>query len=190
MRKKINQVYQFKITLMNTSPPVWRRIQVPQIFTFWDLHVAIQDSMGWDDCHLHEFKITDPSSGWNKSIGIPDKGDLCGTDMLPGWKQKIAAWFTPGNPKARYIYDFGDGWMHEVLLEEITPRQEGVEYPLCLAGKMACPPEDCGGPWGYTDICKVKSESQSNFKDYDPAYFDPKKVVFEDSRKRFKIAFG
>jgi hypothetical protein len=76
------------------------------------------------------------------------------------------------------------------LLEKIIPCQEGVTYPVCLAGKMACPPEDCGGVWGYGDICKGKSEFQPEFKDYDPAYFDPKMVVFEDSKKRFKIAFG
>jgi hypothetical protein len=190
MRKKFNQVYQFKVTLMNTRPPVWRRIQVPGNFTFWDLHVAIQDSMGWLDYHLHEFKLIDPASGWNKSIGIPEEDDMYGKDMLPGWKQKMSAWFTPANPKAKYIYDFGDDWIHELLLEKIIPCREGVTYPVCLAGKMACPPEDCGGTWGYGDICKGKSEFQSEFKDYAPAYFDPKKVVFEDSKKRFKIAFG
>ncbi len=190
MRKKFGQVYQFKITLMNTSPPVWRRIQVSEYFTFWDLHVAIQDSMGWLDCHLHEFKLTDPASGLNKSIGVPAKDEMYAVDMLPGWKHKISAWFTIDHPRAKYMYDFGDGWKHDVLLEKIEPRQEGVRYPLCLAGKMACPPEDCGGVWGYADICKGKSEFQSDFEDYDPAYFDPKEVEFEDSKERFKMALG
>jgi hypothetical protein len=190
MRKKFNQVYQFKITLMNTRPPVWRRIQVPAYFTFWDLHVAIQDSMGWADYHLHEFKIIDPASGWNKSIGIPDEDEMYGVDIIHGWKQKMTIWFTPDNPKAKYLYDFGDGWVHEVLLEKVIERQEGVDYPICLAGKRACPPEDCGGTWGYEDICKGKHLYQRNFRGYDPAYFDSKIVVFEDSKKRFKIAFG
>ena len=190
MRKKFNQVYQFKVTLMNTRPPVWRRIQVPGNFTFWDLHVAIQDSMGWLDCHLHEFKITDPVSGWNKSIGVPGEDGLYGVDMLPGWKHKISTWFTTGHARAKYMYDFGDSWKHDVLLEKIGPRQEGVRYPLCLAGKMACPPENCGGVRGYADICKGKKEFQCDFEDYDPAYFDPKEVEFEDSKAWFKIAFG
>jgi len=190
MIKKFNQVYQFKITLMNTRPPVWRRIQAPGNFSFWDMHVAIQDSMGWLDCHLHEFKMIDPASGWNKTIGIPEEDDRSGIDIVPCWKEKISTWFNPDNPKAKYKYDFGDGWMHEVLLEKIIPCREGLDYPLCLAGKRACPPEDCGGAGGYEDICKGKHPYQRNFRGYAPTLFDPKKVVFEDSKKRFKIAFG
>ena len=73
MKKKFNNVYQFKITLEGVKPPIWRQIQVPETYTFWDLHVAIQDAMGWGDDHLHEFEIFDPSTGSVVSIGIPDE---------------------------------------------------------------------------------------------------------------------
>ena len=71
MRGRFKKVYQFKITLKGIKPPIWRRIQVPENYTFWDLHVAIQDSMGWEDYHLHEFEILDPSKGLKVNIGIP-----------------------------------------------------------------------------------------------------------------------
>jgi len=73
MKKKFDQVYQFKITLRDIKPPIWRRIQVPETYTFWDLHVAIQDAMGWSDYHLHEFEMVDPSTGLKVNIGIPDE---------------------------------------------------------------------------------------------------------------------
>ena len=76
MRKRFNKVYQFKISLKGIRPPIWRRIQVPETYTFWDLHVAIQDSMGWLDCHLHEFEIIDPSTGMKVEIGIPIEDDF------------------------------------------------------------------------------------------------------------------
>jgi hypothetical protein len=73
MKKKFDQVYQFKITLKGTKPPVWRRIQVPETYSFWDLHVAIQDAMGWSDYHLHLFEMVNPSTGIKMEIGIPDE---------------------------------------------------------------------------------------------------------------------
>ena len=81
MKKKYNQVYQFKITLKGTKPPIWRRILVPETYTFWDLHVAIQDAMGWDDYHLHEFTLLSPKTGRKVKIGIPSDEDA---DF--GWK--------------------------------------------------------------------------------------------------------
>ena len=190
MKKDFNQVYQFKITLKDTKPPVWRRIQVPETNTFWDLHVAIQDSMGWLDCHLHAFQLIAPSTGRKREIGIPDDEVEFDRDTLAGWKQKIADWFSPENPLAQYLYDFGDGWIHEVRLEKVLPRQENVIYPVCLDGKRACPPEDCGGIWGYEEICKGESEFQDEYADYDPEYFNPEDITFDDSKKRFREAFG
>ncbi len=89
MKKKFDQVYQFKISLRGIKPPIWRRIQVPETYSFWDLHVAIQDSMGWSDCHLHQFEMFSPSTGMNIKIGIPDEEGY-DMDIHPGWKLKIA----------------------------------------------------------------------------------------------------
>lgn len=186
MKKDFDKVYQFKITLKGTKPPVWRRIQVPETYTFWDLHVAIQDAMGWWDYHLHQFELINPSTDIKMEIGIPDEDDR---EILPGWRQKIAEWFSMENRLAEYIYDFGDNWQHTVKLERILPREEDVSYPICIAGKRACPPEDCGGIWGYEEICRGESEFQEEYSDYDPEHFDVEEISFDDPDERRKIAF-
>ncbi len=102
MKREYNRVYQFKITLKNISPPIWRRIQVPESYSFWDLHVAIQDVLGWLDCHLHEFDLFDPSTGMKVTIGVPDdEGFDMDREVLPGWEQKIADYFSMEN---RVVY--------------------------------------------------------------------------------------
>ena len=89
-KKEFDNVYQFKIVLRDTDPPVWRRIQVPENYTLWDLHVAIQDAMGWSDYHLHEFTLKNPSNGVESDIGIPDEEGEFDDDMLAGCEQKMA----------------------------------------------------------------------------------------------------
>jgi len=115
MKKKYNQVYQFKITLKGIKPPIWRRIQVPETYTFWDLHVAIQDAMGWIDYHLHEFELENPSTGLTVNIGSPNED--FGEEVLPDGGQKIADYFSMENRAADYVYDFGDNWEHKIQLK-------------------------------------------------------------------------
>jgi len=197
MKKKFNQVYQFKITLKGAKPPIWRRMQVAETYTFWDLHVAIQDAMGWLDCHLHEFGMVNPSTDFEMNIGSPDEDS--GREVLPGWKQKIADYFSAENPSADYVYDFGDSWEHQIQLEKILPREKNINYPICIKGKRACPPEDCGGIWGYEDFLEIITDP--NHEEYeemlewvggefDPEHFDVKEVRFDDPDKRRKMAFG
>jgi len=183
---KYLKIYQFKIVLLDTKPVVWRRIQVPESFTFWDLHCAIQDSMGWLDYHLHCFVITDSKTGDRLEIGIPpdEDDDLGETETIAGWNEKIADWFTIDNSRAKYTYDFGDDWEHEVVLEAILPRSKDVKYPVCIDGKRACPPEDCGSYPGYEDICNGRHEFQEEYRDFDPELFVPGDVDFEDPKAR------
>lgn len=199
MKKKFYQVYQFKITLKGIKPPIWRRIQVPETYTFWDLHVAIQDTMGWLDYHLHQFEMVSPSTGMKVEIGIPDKESGWGREILPGWKQKIADYFSIENRSADYTYDFGDNWEHTIKLEKIFPRDKKIDYPICIAGKRACPPEDCGGIWGYENFLEIISDPDNEeYEDmiewvggeFDPEHFDVKEVSFDDPDKRRKIALG
>ena len=68
-----------------------------------------------------------------------------GREVLPRWKQKIADYFSMENRTADYVYDFGDNWEHKIQLEKILPREKDIKYPICIKGKRACPPEDCGG---------------------------------------------
>lgn len=196
MKRKFNQVYQFKITLQGIKPPIWRRIQVPETYTFWDLHVAAQDAMGWSDSHLHEFRILNPSTGLEVDIGLPD--DELGKKILTDWNQKIADYFTMDNPSADYMYDFGDGWEHKIQLEKILPREQNVNYPVCIKGKRACPPEDCGGIGGYYNLLEIISDPENEEYEemmewvggkFDPEHFDVKEVSFDDPDKRRKMAF-
>ena len=200
MKKKYDQVYQFKITLKGTKPPIWRRILVPETYTFWDLHVAIQDAMGWDDYHLHEFTLLSPKTGRKVKIGIPSDEDVdYGWEVLAEWNQKIAHYFSSENSKADYVYDFGDGWEHSIKLEKILPRETGVAYPRCIGGKRACPPEDCGGIGGYAEFLEAIGDPANELHEdmldwvggcFDPDDFDPNDVEFEDPDSRFKLAFG
>ena len=197
MRKKFTKVYQFKITLKDIKPLVWRCIQVPETYTFWDLHVAIQDAMGWSDYHLHEFEIFNSSSGLKVNIGIPDED--FGGEIFPGWEQKIADYFSMENRSADYTYDFGDNWEHTVELEKILPRENNVNYPRCIDGKRACPPEDCGGIWGYEDFLEIirnpnHEEHEEMLEwvggEFGPEHFDVREVHFDDPDRRRKTAFG
>jgi hypothetical protein len=196
MQKKI---YQFKISLKDIEPLIWRRILVPATYSFWDLHVAIQDSMGWLDYHLHVFRIRKKYSHSDIAIGIPNEDRFEDEpEILPGWHIPIADYFDDVGKSAIYEYDFGDDWIHDVLLEAIMLRESGQKYPQCIDGARACPPEDCGGTSGYQEMLEVISDPDNDEYDemmtwlggnYDPSEFDPAKVKFDNPRKRWNIAF-
>ncbi len=200
MLSERNEAYQFKVILLGIEPPIWRRIQVPGSYSFWDLHVAIQDSMGWLDRHLHLFRMRDPETGEVVEIGIPDdEGFADERPCLPGWKVPLSAYVREPGTRAVYLYDFGDNWEHEVVLEDIIARVPRQKYPKCVAGARACPPEDCGGVGGYEDVLRVlqdpTDEEYENTMQwlggrYDPEAFDPNRVRFDNPKKRLEIAFG
>ena len=194
MRIKSDHVFQFKVTLKDIKPPIWRRIVVPCDYTFWDLHVAIQDAMGWQDRHLHEFSL--PMPYWRRqcTIGLPDRDDPPDQDpVLPTWLIPIAQFFTLTNRRAVYTYDFGDWWEHQLVLEKITPRVKAEQYPQCIGGRRACPPEDCGGAPGYADLLSVVSDTTHEDheamqawigRDFAPERFDRQGVRFADPQER------
>jgi hypothetical protein len=190
-------ILRFKITLKDIKPPIWRRIEIPANATFWAFHVAIQDAMGWLDCHLHEFNVTD-QSGDELRIGIPED-DGWGEPAIPGWQRKLSPIFRRPCDKALYLYDFGDGWRHMIVLESIESARPGVSYPLCLAGRRRCPPEDCGGPSGYDHLLEVladpEHEQHAELLEwvggrYDAEAFEPSAVVFDDPKRRLEFAFS
>jgi hypothetical protein len=198
-------IYQFKVTLKDTKPHIWRRIQVPNTYTFWDLHVAIQDAMGWTDSHLHEFTVKNPLSINELYFGIPDEESDFDLDKttLPGWKHKISKYISLLNPAFEYVYDFGDDWRHKVELEEVLPAEKDVVRLRCLKGKRACPPEDCGGPWGYQRLLEILADPEheeyesskewiESMKEgpFDPEHFDPQAVEFSDPKERLEMAFS
>ncbi len=121
--------------------------------------MAIQQAMGWSSAegnyHLHQFEIINPETMQKDFIGVRDNYGGFGVEVINEKKVKIAKYYSLSNKKANYEYDFGDGWEHEVLLENILPAVANTEYPKCVAGERACPPEDCGGVEGYEDLLEI-----------------------------------
>jgi len=151
--------HRFHIELEGIRPPVWRRIRVPGDYSFWDLHVAIQDAMGWLDCHLHLFEIRNPQTGALEEIGVPDDEQfLDEPPCLAGWEVPIAGYFIEGGDTASYTYDFGDDWQHTVVLEEVETVRKSERPLACLGGERRCPPEDCGGIHGYAEMLEILAE--------------------------------
>ena len=190
--------FQFRVTLKGIEPEVWRRIVVPAKYSFWDLHVAIQDAMGWLDYHLHAFRIHNRDTGEADQIGIPGDSFQDDDPFLPGWAIPIVQYFREPGDRADYEYDFGDGWEHEVVLEETAARSLRKRYPVCLTGARACPPEDCGGVHGYEEMLAVLRDPSHEEHEsmvqwvggkYDPAAFSPAKVRFDNPKKRWQNAF-
>jgi len=196
-------VYQFHIKLLGIEPMIWRRIQVPAKFSFWDLHVAIQDTMGWLDYHLHAYRVRQKYKKKPIEIGIPqDEWD--GEDVIPGWEATVSDYFTELGQTMEYEYDFGDGWEHELLFEGILLKEKDASYPRCIDGARACPPEDCGSIPGYYNLLEILSNPHhpeyedhvewlkghaKNYHPYDPERFSPQNVQFDNPKKRWKLAF-
>lgn len=137
------QVLQLKISLAGASkPPVWRRVLVPTTIRLDQLHRVIQTAMGWDDYHLHAF------TAGGIAYGPPDPE----LDHVDERKTRVSDLLSEPRDRMRYTYDFGDDWQHDVVVEEVLAAESGARYPTCVAGKGRCPPEDCGGVWGYADL--------------------------------------
>jgi hypothetical protein len=195
-----NLVFQFQVALKEINPFIWRRIQVPATYSFWDFHVAIQDSMGWFDCHLHMFRLKKPRGKKLINIGIP-MDEFDDIKVLPGWDIPLTNYLVEPGHTVEYEYDFGDGWDHLITFEGILMKEKMVKYPICMEGERACPPEDCGGVPGYERFVNIIMDpSDEEYKamcewvsgwygEYDPERFDPKKVKFDNPKTRWKKAF-
>ena len=197
------QIYELRITLCDTKPPIWRRVAVPADITLGQLHDVIQIAMGWANSHLHLFIQYRPATkqaandlalasakhefdcdadarfrrqtfgptGYDLDAENENKAIL--DDVLPDVKSKLD-----------YIYDLGDGWEHSVEVQKIYEAEPNVAYPKCLAGKKACPPEDCGGVWGYCEMLEALPDSEHERHEelvewigaFDPDAFDPDEV--------------
>ena len=150
---------QFKIQLRGiTKPPVWRRLVMPGSFSFNDFHNVIQSAFGWEDEHLYQFQHAPYDHGWCvKRLDIDDSGWDEGIDAL---KTNVAKFIDERSlDKFVYVYDFGDDWIHDITIEKVDPLAI-LLHPVCLAGKGACPPEDCGGPWGYEEMKNGMSKNE------------------------------
>lgn len=182
MSKATASIYQIKITLRDSKPPIWRRVLISSETTLSKLHNIIQSAMGWYDGHLHAFEI----QGKQYSAPLPyDPGHLREMGMKSTNRVKLNKFIRVEGEKFRYDYDFGDDWQHEIVLEKIEPADPKQKLPLCIKGKRACPPEDVGGVWGYDGFLKAISdpkhpEHESYLgwigEDFDPEAFDMDEV--------------
>lgn len=166
-----------KITLERFRPAIWRRVEVDDDLSFEELHRVIQVAMGWDDAHLHEFRVA------GLRIAMPLDSDGMFDDdepALPEDTATLAAWLS-GQKKFRYWYDFGDDWWHSIAIEKRLPPHPAAPRAVLLAGKGACPPEDCGGVYGYADLIATWSDPAAEEyesvrewlgDDFDPNAFD------------------
>ncbi len=182
---KTNTIYQIKVTLKGSKPPIWRRIQVDSGTTLFKLHQVLQDAMDWSGGHLHQFEIH------GRHYSHPDyELDKHGDDILDERKFKLSQVSLEEKMKFSYEYDFGDGWEHELLIEKIIQNQEKLSHPVCLAGKRACPPEDCGGPWGYAELLEILSDPKhpeyEERKEWVGSYFNPEEFDIEETNRELK----
>ncbi|MBI3913079.1 MAG: plasmid pRiA4b ORF-3 family protein [Chloroflexi bacterium] len=165
-------VYQLKVTLQESHPAIWRRVQVPSDLPLPRLHGVLQIVMGWTNSHMHQFKM----GGHYYRIPEPEFDEPNVENARQTRLNQIAP-----NAKSRFIYeyDFGDGWEHAIVVEKIMPPEKGIEYPRCIAGERACPPEDVGGVWGYHDFLQAfrnpKHPEHAELVEWAGKKFDPER---------------
>lgn len=176
------RLYQFKITLLESQPQIWRRIQVKDS-TLDKFHERIQTAMGWNNSHLHQFEID------GERYGDPELLDDGFEDFecVDSTVTKISDIIPKDGKRFHFLYkyDFGDGWGHEVLFEGCLRAEKGNRYPLCVEGEMNCPPENVGGVWGYAEfleaIADPKHEEHKRMLEwageFDPEEFDAEKAT-------------
>lgn len=199
--------YQFLVTLNYVKPKVWRRIMVPVTLDFYDLHSIIQTSTGWTNSHLFNFSIDDSTN--NKTIelvgdeesvtenfgmaqhymkNLPEKGSFA-DEMYQRFirvqlllaRDVDLSLYVIDSPEFRYMYDFGDGWEHEVIMEKVVEDYD-YDYPQVLEGKGTCPPEDVGGPPGYDEFKRVMKDKE------DPEHSHMKEWAKEQGYKKFNLS--
>ena len=184
-RKNAQSIYQLKITLKGVRPPIWRRVQVRSAITLEDLHWVIQFSMGWTNSHLHSFSIQGveygvpmPELGFDE-MGLRDEQPVKLSRVIPREKFKFS-----------YLYDFGDSWEHEILVEKVLVAEPNITYPICIKAKRACPPEDCGGIWGYQEFLEALQEKDhpehEEMLEWVGGFFDPEDAGLDEINAQLK----
>ena len=182
----VTRIIQFKISLAEIRPPIWRRVLVPDTMTLGDLHNVIQVAMGWWDSHMHEFEVNGVTYG-----SLDDESFY---EVLDEWETPLSSLALREKQRIKYSYDFGDDWQHNVVVEKFLPVDASLNYPLCVAGKRACPPEDCGGPWGYAEFLEtIGDPADSNHEEmleWVGGEFDPEEFDLEETNEMLADRFG
>ncbi|HHU01308.1 plasmid pRiA4b ORF-3 family protein [Xiashengella succiniciproducens] len=146
---KVPDIYQIKIELREIKPSVWRRLLVPDDLFLHDLHKVIQTAMGWENTHMHQYE----KNGRIFGIGDEDYSNM--PNFMDYTSIRLKDILKKRDDSFQYVYDLGDYWIHDVVLEDIHEPENTAIYPVCVDGERNCPPEDCGGPQGYQQMLKV-----------------------------------
>ncbi len=168
----VPKIYKFLVELCDDriDIPVWRTLEIPESYSFYDLHVAIQDSMIWFDVELHKFDMTNPHTKQLEYIGIPD--DLMCEAIIPEKDAKIAEYFLLTNCECVYMYNFMKPWIFRITMEKILPAIPNIKYPRCIDGCGMVPEvlehEDGALSWNNSEFDLKKIE----FRDPEDAWFD------------------
>jgi hypothetical protein len=169
------KVFQMKVTLVDSKPPIWRRILVGDTLSLGKFHELLQIVMGWSDSHLHMFRLNE------QIFGAPEDDETGLMETKDERKYKLSQFPFEVGSHFVYEYDFGDGWEHKIVIEKILPFSPDLQIPVCLKGKRACPPEDIGGVWGYIDFLEELADPDNPERedllewigeDFDPEAFD------------------
>jgi hypothetical protein len=179
-------IYRLRITLADIEPAIWRLVDMGDC-SLGELHDVIQIAMGWQNCHMHQFLLNGKYYGQVTSgdfdLEVEDEDGIRLSQIFTGRKK----------PRIVYEYDFGDSWRHEITLEKTLEPEIKVKYPRCLEGERACPPEDCGGPWGYADflvaIGDPKHPDHRDMQEWIGGRFDPEKFLVVEVNKELRRAF-
>ena len=196
--EKPQEIYQIKVTLLGTKPPIWRRLLIPGDMTLERLHDVLQLAFEWEDCHLHEFSIG------RQRFGTPDPMDdvMGGAPTASERTARLASVLGKVGAKAVYSYDFGDGWEHGIVVEKRLEPEPGRAYPVCLAGARHGPPEDCGGIPGFYNLLEALGnpahEEHEELLEWVGGDFDPDAFSVDEvnlrltplQRRRSKAADG
>lgn len=177
---KTATVYQLKVTISKIKPAIWRRLQVKSDITLGKLHRVLQDALGWTDSHLHDFEIAGERYGMKDFDGFDE-------DLRDETRYKLNK-LVDQKRRFEYEYDFGDGWRHTIVVEKALPASAAVRYPVCTGGARNCPPEDCGGPWGYEEfldaISNKKHERHDELREWIGGPFDPEHFDLDETNRR------
>ncbi len=175
------EIYQIQIILKDSKPKIWRRILINSNILLVDFHRIIQTTMGWTNSHLHRFfdGINDYAPAEFEIQYSKNSRTIKLNKILKKGKENLL-----------YEYDFGDGWIHDIILEKILSPDNQLQIPKCIAGKRSCPPEDCGGTWGYTELQEIILNPEH--PEYDETLewlgnkFDPKYFSLDEINKKLK----
>ncbi len=182
-RATSTRVYRLSVTLIDSKPPIWRRVEVPASISLATLHDVLQAAMGWTNSHLHDFEKDGVTYGQSdREFGVVRVNEK---------RTRLSDVLTRAKASLDYQYDFGDSWLHRVVLEEIT--EGDGRAARVLDGRRACPPEDCGGIWGYASLLESLANPRSREHkelrewagDYDPDVFDLEAANRRLARLRF-----